>query len=295
MTRLADFKANSYHDGELSTTSTGLVLTGVKHMLFEAWNRAAAPAQLPREMTAITSADQPATLAGDTLSNTTAIGRRWNTFDFRDAPSGSAWLTGATVDLSASAAGDNLQVGTMTVVDILWWNGQNVTTASNTSTINSPTWPARDRNGATNGDGIGIGFLAWSGLTQVTDVTMSYTASDGTGPHTALLTAGCPTGAGQASFFELAAGHVGVQQVLSLSRVTVLSSANYSLFAFRIIGQARIINTHGSGQNPLLRSSLLDFPAKIHAGSVLTAGAIMTTGLATGIGSWRARYSYSSL
>jgi hypothetical protein len=294
VTRLADFKANAYHEGELQTLSTNLPLTGTKYIIAEPTARGAAPNQFPYGMSAIAIGDQPASLAGDTIDNTSAIGRRWNTFDFRDAPSGSAWLTGVSLEAAASAGGNGEFVGTGTVLDILWWNGQNLSTAS-TSTITSPTWPARDRSAATSGDGVGIGMLTFATQTGVTDVTLGYTNSGGTGSRTATMVGGVPTAAGQASFFDLQAGDTGVQQVNSITRGTIMTSANYVLFAYRIVGIARIVNYHASGNGPTNRSGLLDFPAKIHPGSVLFLGAHMTSGLTTTIASWRARYSYSSL
>jgi len=295
MTRLADFKSNAYHEGELQTNSTNLLLTGTKYWAMEATQRASGSAQFPAGMTAIAIGDQPSSLAGDTLDNTSAIGRRFNTFDFRDAPSGSAWMTGISMDGAVSAATYGQNDGSAIIFDILWWNGQNVTTASNSSTINSPTWPARDRNGATSGDGVGIGILSFANLSAVTDLTITYTNSGGTGSRTGTLTAGVPTGAaGIVSLFELQAGDTGVRQVNSLNRTTALSSANYVLFAYRIIGHVRLQNYHAVGAG-VTRVGLLDFPAKIYSGSVLTFGAIMTTGWATTLASWRARYSYSSL
>jgi len=293
VTRFADLKSNHYHEGELQGSSTNLLLTGNKDFFLEPAVRGSAAQNFPQGMSAIAIADQPSSLAGDTLDNTSAIGRRWNTFDFRDAPSGSAWLTGVSADGGAGAGTAQTMYGCVNVIDILWWNGQNITTASNSSTINSPTWPARDRSGATSGEGVMIGIIAFANLSAVTNLTITYTNSGGTGSRTGTLVSGIPTGSslGLVRTFELQDGDVGVQQVNALNRTTAISSANYCLFAYRLIAQMPFVNVVG-GNN---RSGLLTAPAKIYPGSVLCAAPITTTGLSTTYISWRARYSYSSL
>ena len=111
--------------------------------------------------------------------------------------------------------------------DVLWCNtGLSVTSTSTNQAITTPTLPARDVNGTTNGEGcmIGILFLTASTLAAVNALsTVGYTNSKGTGGRTATMTAvagsqlpATPV-AGTIAWYNLAAGDTGVQSIQSFN------------------------------------------------------------------------------
>ena len=111
--------------------------------------------------------------------------------------------------------------------DVLWVNsGLSVTSTSTAQAITTPTLPARDVNGTTNGEGcmIGILFSAASTLAAVNALsTVSYTNSKGVSGRTATMTAvqgsqlpGTPV-IGTIAWYNLAAGDTGVQSIQSFN------------------------------------------------------------------------------
>ena len=107
--------------------------------------------------------------------------------------------------------------------DVLWVNsGLNVTTVSSVQTIASPTLPARDINGTTDGEGcvIGLYFSAASTLAAVNALSqVTYTNSKGVASKIATLTAiqGSQAPAtpvvGTVLWYNLAAGDSGVRSI----------------------------------------------------------------------------------
>ena len=81
---------------------------------------------------------------------------------------------------------------THVLFDCLWVNSGLVVTTTTAQAITTPTLPARDLNGTTNGEGCGIAlyFSAASTLAAAgANLTVSYTNSDGTAGRTARLLA----------------------------------------------------------------------------------------------------------
>lgn len=160
-----------------------------------------------------------------------------------------AALTSYAGQLAIPAASGNTHLARMTGVssgssgvfllcDRLWHNsGINVTTTT-AQTINSAAWPARDRNGSTNGEGVLIG-LEVSGATGAgaATPTISYTASDGTAGRTgSLVDAYAATaGAGQFFRFGLQAGDKGVRSVQSVTLGVSMTSGTIHLVAYRAL------------------------------------------------------------
>lgn len=111
--------------------------------------------------------------------------------------------------------------------DVLWVNsGLSVTSTSTEQAISSPTLPARDVNGTTNGEGcmIGILFSAASTLAAVNALsTVSYTNSKGVSGRTATMTGvqGSQLPAtpviGTIAWYNLAAGDTGVRSIQSFN------------------------------------------------------------------------------
>ena len=107
--------------------------------------------------------------------------------------------------------------------DVLWVNsGLSVTTTASVQAISSPTLPARDLNGTTDGEGcvIGLYFSAASTLAAVNALSqVTYTNSKGTGSRIATLLglAGSQAPAtpviGTVLWYNLAAGDTGVRSI----------------------------------------------------------------------------------
>ena len=99
---------------------------------------------------------------------------------FTNAGSGSLYLRSATVTAAA--------VGTYMLVDVLWYNTGLVVTTTTAQAITTPTLPARDANGSTNGEGVELALLTTTANTNaavISTTSASYTDSDGNAGNTA--------------------------------------------------------------------------------------------------------------
>lgn len=126
--------------------------------------------------------------------------------------------------------------------DVLWVNSGIVVTTTTAQAITTPTLPARDVNGTTNGEGcmIGLKFVAAAtNAAVITNTTVSYTNSDGTAGRTATLSAivGSQIPAtpviGTLIWFNLQAGDKGVRSIQSITLGTSLVTGTVSLFIAR--------------------------------------------------------------
>ncbi len=159
---------------------------------------------------------------------------------YKNATTGSNYLAGFTV--SGSVAHQCY------LIDVLWVNSGTVVTTTTAQAIGSPTWPARDNNGATSGEGVQVGILVTTATTNagaITNTTMIYTNSDGTGSRTATISAvgGFPaTGViGTVVPFELADGDRGVRAITSVTLGTSYAGGAISLIAYRVVGAASVL------------------------------------------------------
>jgi hypothetical protein len=128
--------------------------------------------------------------------------------------------------------------------DVLWVNSGIVVTTTTAQSITTPTLPARDVNGTTNGEGCMIAILCTAavGLAAVaSNATVSYTNSDGTAGRTATLSAIVGSQApatpviGTIIWFNLAAGDKGVRSIQSITLGTTWVSGTISLMITRDI------------------------------------------------------------
>lgn len=128
--------------------------------------------------------------------------------------------------------------------DVLWVNTGIVVTTTTAQAITSPTLPARDINGTTNGEGCMIGMLVTTANTNaavISNTTVSYTNSDGTSGRTATLSAivGSQIPAtpvvGTIIWFNLQAGDKGVRSIQSITLGTSLAAGAVSLMICRDI------------------------------------------------------------
>lgn len=136
---------------------------------------------------------------------------------------------------SAVASG---QPGMLILCDRLWQNsGINITSTSPQS-VNSVTWPARDKNGATSGDGVYIGVEV-SGATGSGTPTLTLTYTNSSGAPTRTGTNIRPTVASSAigTFYPigLAAGDTGVRSIQTYQQSATWTSGTIHLVAYRPI------------------------------------------------------------
>jgi len=138
---------------------------------------------------------------------------------------------------SFSIQGDNF--GQFWLCDRLWHNANISSTTTTAQAITTPTWPARDRNGATTGDGILVGIEVSTATTNGspnTNTTMEYTNSASTGSRTATITSFPATAvAGTFIPFELQAGDTGIKSIQGLTLGTSYGTGVIHLVAFRKI------------------------------------------------------------
>ena len=137
--------------------------------------------------------------------------------------------------LSASQAGN---VGTLILADRLWHNSGIVVTTTTAQTVNSVAWPARDKAGATAGDGVLVGIevsTATTNAAAISNMTMSYTNEAGTAGRTATAVFPATAVAGTFIPFALAADDKGVRSVQTLTLGTSLVAGVVRLVAYREI------------------------------------------------------------
>lgn len=168
-------------------------------------------------------------------------------------------------------------MGIAMLADRLWHNAGITVTTTIAQGINSVTWPARDRNGATAGDGVVVALEVSTALgngSAVTNTTISYTNSDGTAGRTGTLTSGIPStggvgpGVGAILPFELASGDIGVQSIQSITLGTSLVSGTVHLIAFRPIFFYSITGINRSGRSGYIDAIGCGLP-RIYNDSVL--------------------------
>lgn len=128
--------------------------------------------------------------------------------------------------------------------DVLWVNSGLVVTTTTAQAITTPTLPARDVNGTTNGEGcmIALLFTAASTLAAVgSNLTVNYTNSAGTAGCTATLSAvvGSQVPAtpviGTIVWFSLQAGDIGVRSIEGITLGTSMLTGSISLMITRDI------------------------------------------------------------
>jgi hypothetical protein len=101
---------------------------------------------------------------------------------FTNASTGALYLRSVTVTAAA--------IGTYALIDVLWFNTALAPTTTTAQTTTSPTLPARDSNGSTNGEDIRLALLTTTANTNaavISNTTASYTDSDGNAGNTAVF------------------------------------------------------------------------------------------------------------
>ncbi len=134
------------------------------------------------------------------------------------------------------------QVGRLLLCDRLWHNASISKTTTTGQTVTSATLPARDKNGSTNGEGVLVGIevsTATTNASAITNTTLTYTNSGGTGSRTGAI-ASFPATAVAGTFvpFQLAAGDSGVRSIQTLTLGTSYApsgSPEIHLVAYRVL------------------------------------------------------------
>lgn len=186
-------------------------------------------------------------LAGRTTDGTTTADA--GCIPIVNAASGGNYLT--SLELAGSVA------HFYQLIDILWVNSGAVVTTTTGQTIGSPTLPARDNNGTTNGEGCWIGLLFTAAATNaatISNATVTYTNSAGTGSRTATLAnlvgaqiPATPT-IGTLVWFQLQAGDTGVRSIQTLTLGTSLVTGSVSLIIARPIATySSVVANVGAG------------------------------------------------
>lgn len=128
--------------------------------------------------------------------------------------------------------------------DVLWVNSGIAVTTTTAQAIVTPTLPARDSDGTTNGEGCMIAMLTTTANTNaaaIANSTVSYTNSKGVSGRTATLTAlqgsqiPVSPAIGTIVWFNLAAGDTGVRSIESITLGTSLAAGAVSLMIARDI------------------------------------------------------------
>ncbi len=124
------------------------------------------------------------------------------------------------------------------------WNNQLTVNSTSAQSPTTPTWPARDNAGTTNGDGvlIGIETSAAASATAAT-ITMAYTNQAGTGSRSASF-AITPTAAATiaGAFFPigLQAGDTGVRSIQTFTFGTAWTTGTINAVAYRLLGMLEL-------------------------------------------------------
>jgi hypothetical protein len=136
------------------------------------------------------------------------------------------------------------QAGVLLLCDRLWHNSGISVTTTTAQTVNSVAWPARDRNGSTDGGGvlIGLEIVTATGAGAATP-SISYTNQAGASGKSGsmLVTYAASSAAGTFYPFTLAAGDTGVRSIQSITLSTSMTSGSVALVAYRVLAELPLI------------------------------------------------------
>lgn len=198
----------------------------------------------------------PSSFFSKALSGTLVAGRPFSPFYLAGIPGAAvaptpglagAALTSYAGQIAIPAASNNTylgrasftssaQAGVVMLCDRLWHNSGIVVTTTTAQTINSVAWPARDKNGATLGDGVYIGLeVSTATGAGASVVSISYTNQSGTAGRTGTLNPlyAATSAAGTFYIFNLAAGDTGVRSIQTYTSTVSMTSGVIHLVAFR--------------------------------------------------------------
>lgn len=143
-----------------------------------------------------------------------------------------AYLAKGAVQLSTGTS------GSIVFCDRLWHNGGINATSTSVQSFTSTTWPARDINGSTNGEGVYLALEVSSITGSGTPViTVEYTNSDGTTGRSANTNYSTSSSSPAGTFYAIALqdGDKGVRSVQSVKLSSTWTSGTINLVAYRPI------------------------------------------------------------
>jgi len=213
---------------------------------------------------------QPLRLISKVVTPTLVVGRPhslWNMNGIPGAGSHDATLNGAVLSSSSTIpngaiphvdpgsgnayigriVGYCANPGALLWCDRLWSNGGITITSTGAQAITSPTWPARDLNGSSNGDGVllAVEVSAATGAGTPT-ITISYTNQAGTSGRTATNLDATVASSAIGAFYRigLQAGDTGVRSVQSITLSATWNSGTINLVAYRLLATMECVTTH---------------------------------------------------
>lgn len=209
-------------------------------------------------------------LTGNALTNPTP-----GQIAFTDPTGGQTAYISRFAVLQQTAGG-----GIAYVADRLWHSSA-LANSTSSQAINSVTWPARDNNGSTNGDGVVVGVevtVPTSGSTVFAGsgtATLTYTNAAGTSGRTA--TATMTTGAnGFLMFFPWTGTDTGVRSIQSFQFSNAAVQGAAYLIAYRLLAAVEVPSiTHPGSFDPFTGGMAPVFAGSVpfFLASALTSGA----------------------
>jgi hypothetical protein len=170
-----------------------------------------------------------------TLDGVTLTGPQNGQIPRTDPGSGNAYL--------ARFTGQAAQAGILMLCDRLWHNGGYTITSTAAQNSTTPTWPARDVAGSTNGDGVLLGVQVATTVGAGTPtLTVAYTNEAGTGSRSGVNSVATVASSIAGSFYPigLQAGDKGVRSVQSLTLSATWTSGTIAMVAYRILAQLEL-------------------------------------------------------
>jgi hypothetical protein len=147
--------------------------------------------------------------------------------------------------------------GLYVLADRLWHNGGFSATSTGVQTVNSPTWPARDEDGATLGHGVQIGLTTSGAMGGGSpNITLTYTNTAGVTGRQVTIAGVASAGAHSHFIFPLVSGDNGVKIVESLQLSATWNSGTMNLVAYRRISQIENSSTGYANEIDLLAGGM---------------------------------------
>lgn len=220
-------------------------------------------------------------MAGETVT-TTALG---GALPWANPSSGNAYLAKVSAAVGANVIG-------LMLYDLLWYQSGIAEATTTAQTINSVEWPARDSAGSTNGANVEVWMHCTTATTNagaVTNTSLAYTNSGGTGSRSANLAWSWPATAvaGTMVPFGYQGSDVGVQSIQSVTLGTSYAAGQVELIALR---QLAFIPFVAATSGAILDWAGLGFP-RIYDDSAIYAAALLS-GTAAGITNMQVNYTH---
>ncbi len=124
------------------------------------------------------------------------------------------------------------------LADFLWVNNGILPTGVFRQNITSPTFPARDINGSTNGDGLNAGLLVTTATTNagaITNCVLYYNNSNDIGATGTMASFPATAVIGTFVPFQLRAGDKGIRSIQGINLGTTLATGAVSLVVYKMI------------------------------------------------------------